>query len=69
MTTGRRKLTNRKLRVKAKKSLGKTPWRCNDYEKKKTDRGREGKNQVRSMSKQGQRGAVSIDFKFFARQC
>ena len=40
MTTGRRKLTNRKLRVKAKKSLGQTPWRCNDDRKKKTDRGR-----------------------------
>ena len=35
----------------------------------KTDKGREVKNQVRSMSKQGQRGAVSIDFKVFARRC
>ena len=35
--------------------------------RRKTDKGKEVQNQVRSMSKQGQRGAVSIDFKFFAR--
>ena len=42
MMVGRRKSTNRKLRVKAKKSLGRMPWRHNDDGKKKTDRGREG---------------------------
>ena len=69
MTTGRRKSTNQKLRVKAKKSPGKAPWGCNDDGKKKTDRGKEGQNQVRSILKQGQRGAVSIDFKVFSRWC
>ena len=72
MTTGRRKSTNRKLRVKAKKSLGYMPWGCNDDNTKgrrKNDKGREVQNQVRSMSKQGQRGAVSIDFKVFSRKC
>ena len=69
MTMGRRKSTNWKLRLKAKKSLGEAPWGLNDDGKKKNRMGREGKNQVRSMSKQGQRGAVSIDFKAFARKC
>ena len=48
MTMGRRKLTKRKLRMKAKKSLGEAPWGCNDDGKKKTDKGGEGQNQGRS---------------------
>ena len=48
MTTGRRKSTKQKLRMKAKKSPGEAPWGCNDDGKKKTDKGREGQNQVRS---------------------
>ena len=66
---GRSKSTNRKLRVKAKKSLGYMPWGCNDDGTKGrriTDKGREVQNQVIIMSKQGHRGAVSIYFKFFA---
>ena len=43
MTTGRRKSTNRKLRVKAKKSPGEAPWGCNDDGKKKNRQGRGGK--------------------------
>ena len=42
MTTGRRKLTKKKLRMKAKKSSRKVPWGRNDDGKKKTDRGRGG---------------------------
>ena len=37
--------------------------------RKKTNKGMAVQDQVRSMSKQGQRGAVSIDFKVFAKQC
>ena len=63
---------NRKLRVEAKKLSGETPWgRKDDGTKgrRKIEKGREVQNQERSMSKQGQRGVVSIDFKVFARQC
>ena len=42
MMTGRRKSTNRKLRVKAKKSPGQTPWRRNDDRKKKDRQGQGG---------------------------
>ena len=45
---GRSRSTDRKLRVKAKKSLGKAPWGRNDDRKKETDRGRKGQNQERS---------------------
>ena len=72
MTMGRRKSTNQKLRVKAKKSLGYMPWGCNDdgtKGRRMTNKGREVQNQVITMSKQGQRGAVSIDFKVFSRWC
>ena len=42
MTIGRRKSTNQKLRVKAKKSLGEALWGRNDDGKKKLTRvGRE----------------------------
>ena len=49
-TAGRRRSIDRKLRVKAKKSLGKAPWGCNDDGKKETDNGRKGQNQVRSRA-------------------
>ena len=66
---GRSRSTDRKLRVKAKKSPGYTPWGRNDDDTKGrriTDKGREVQNQGMSMSKQGQRGVVSIDFKLFS---
>ena len=69
---GESKSTNQKLRVKAKKSLGYMPWEHNDDGTKgriMTKKGREVQNQVITMSKQGQSGAVSIDFKVFARRC
>ena len=34
-----------------------------------TEKGREVQNQVITMSKQGQKGAVSIDFKVFSWWC
>ena len=42
MTMGWRKSTNQKLRVKAKKSPGQTPWRHNDDGKKKDRQGQQG---------------------------
>ena len=42
MTIRRRKSTNRKLRVKAKKSLGEAPWGRNDDRKKKNRQGQGG---------------------------
>ena len=62
----RSRLINRKLRVKAKKSPGKAPWGRNDDGKKETDGGRKGQNQLRSRA---EKGAVTIDFRVFARQC
>ena len=47
-TAGRSRSIDRKLRVKAKKSLGKAPWGRNDDRKKETDKGKKGHNQVRS---------------------
>ena len=37
--------------------------------KKNDHKGKEAQNQVITMSKQGQIGVVSIDFKFFAWRC
>ena len=54
MTTGRRKSTKQKIRVKAKKSPGKAPWGHNYDGKKKNDKGRKGKNPVRSRVKKVQ---------------
>ena len=42
MTKGSRKSTKRKLRVKAKKSLGEVPWGRNDDKKKKHRQGQGG---------------------------
>ena len=42
MTAGRNKLTDWKLRVKAKNSLGQMPWRRNDDGKKKNRQGQGG---------------------------
>ena len=39
MMTGRRKSTEQKLRVKAKKSPGEMPWGRNDDGKKKNQQG------------------------------
>ena len=50
MTMGRRKSTKQKLRVKAKKSLGKAPRGGNDDRKKETDKGKKGQNQERSRA-------------------
>ena len=50
MTAGQSRSTNRKLRVKAKKSPGKAPWGHNDDRKKETDKGRKGQNQVMSRA-------------------
>ena len=72
MMAGRSKLISWKLRVKANKSPGYTPWGRNDDGTKGRrikNKGNEVHNQVMSMSKQGQRGAVSIHFKFLAWSC
>ena len=61
--------------MKAKKSPGSAPWGRNDDKtntaqgKKNDDKGKEVQNQVITMSKQGQIGAVSINFKVFAWRC
>ena len=46
MKTGRRTSTNRKLRVKAKKSPGEMPWRHNDDGKKKDQQGQQGAKEI-----------------------
>ena len=63
MMAGRSKSTNRKLRVKDKKSLGYMPWGHNDdgtKGRRMTNKGKEVQNQVITMLKQGKRGAMSI---------
>ena len=72
MTMGRSRSTKKKLRMKAKKSSGYMPRRHNDDKTKgrrMTKEGRVVQDQVISMSKQGQRGVVSIDFKVFSWRC
>ena len=54
MTMGRRKSSNRKLRVKAKKSSGETPWRHNDDGKKKDRQGQQGAKERRNKGKEVQ---------------
>ena len=52
--------------MKAKKSPGKAPWGRNDDRKKETDRGNKG---TESITVKGRKGAVTIDFRVFARRC
>ena len=66
MTTGKRKSTNQKLRVKAKNSPGQTPCGRNDDRKNKN---RQGQGETKSSEVKGRKGAVTIDFKVFARWC
>ena len=65
-TAVRSRSINRKLRMKAKKSPGKAPWGCNDDGKNKKLT-RAGRDKIKGG--QGQKGAVTIDFKVFARRC
>ena len=65
-TAGQSRSIDWKLRVKAKKSPGKAPWGCNDDRKKETDSGRKG---TESIQVKGRKGAVTIDFRVFARRC
>ena len=54
MTLGRRKSTNQKLRVKAKKSPGQMPWRRNDDGKKKDRQGQQSAKERRDKGEEVQ---------------